>query len=90
MMPRPSIGLWVEIHLGKKVTHVGESTRASQVWIKKPGNWPKVNKDTELPYINDLTTCLLLSLSNFSMHFSMEARARGILLLASSSCCTSG
>ena len=33
-----------------------------QVWKKKPGNWPKVNKDLEeLPYINDLTTSLLHS-----------------------------
>ena len=42
--------------------HVGEGPRAGQVWKKKPGNWPKVNKDPEgLPDINDLTASLLPS-----------------------------
>ena len=59
------IGLWAGIHLGKKLrTHVGEGPRAGQVWKKKLGNWPKVNKDPEeLPDINDLTTSLLHSSS---------------------------
>ena len=57
------IGLWAGIHLGKELhTHAEEGPRAGQVWKKKPGNWPKVNKDLEeLSYINDLTASLLHS-----------------------------
>lgn len=32
--------------------HIWEGSRTAQMWGKKPGNWPKVNKDPEgLPYI---------------------------------------
>lgn len=43
---------------------MGEGPRVSQVWKKKPGNWPKVNKGPEeLPYVSALTASLQCSSS---------------------------
>ena len=58
-------GLCSGIHLSKNLhTHVGEHPRTSQVWTKKQGNWPNVNKDREgLSYrreLNHLFTTLLV------------------------------
>ena len=64
-MPKPPIGLWAGVHFGKILhTHIGEGPRSGQVWVKKPNNLPKVNKD--------LTECGPLE-KGMASHFSILA-----------------
>ena len=60
-MPKPPIGLWAGIHLGKKFcTYAGEGPRAGQMRKKKPDYWSKVNRDLEeLPCVNDVSAYLV-------------------------------